>query len=264
MGGDFMNNVVNKNFTTELNALFSERYEKLYACAFRMIGNHPDTEDVLQNTFLKAYKNLHKFKEESSLYTWVYRILINECYRFFEYIKKLPLTRITENLGINEQAFFESIDYTPNFDDAIIMDELREKCLQAFLKCMPKNQRVCFLLKYCLGLSNQEIADVMEISLENAKVTLHRGRKKLKELFEMRCNLIDPQKPCKCHLWIKYMRDHNLELPIGYEQPKADELKKQHFKNLSTLRKIDYLYTVEAKCSKEEFINRLKKVSKIL
>ncbi|QUI21309.1 hypothetical protein HZI73_02970 [Vallitalea pronyensis] len=129
---------------------------------------------------------------------------------------------------------------------------------------MPQKQRACFLLKSCLQLTNNDIGEVLGISEGNVKITLHRGRKKLQELFEMRCNLIDPQKPCKCHLWIKFMRDHQLQLPKGYEQPKADALKKEHFRNLSLLKKIDYLYTVEAKINKDTFMEHLKKVAKIL
>jgi RNA polymerase sigma-70 factor (ECF subfamily) len=243
----------------ELENLIIQDYDKLYACAFRMIDNQQDAEDVLQNSFLNAYKNLSKFRRESKLFTWLYRIVINECYKYFNYINKLPLVRITENLGVTEQEFFDSIEYNCDFDDDLIMDELREKCLQAFLKCLPKNQRVCFLLKTCTDLKNKEIAEILDMSVENVKVTLFRGRKHLQELFEMRCSLIDPQKPCKCQLWIKYMDDHRLPLPTGYNQPKTDELRKEHFKNLSLLKKIDYLYTVEQKYDKKEISDKIKK-----
>lgn len=257
-------NMKTEDLTTKVESVFNDNYEKLYSCAYRMIGNHQDTEDVLQNSFLKAYNNIEKFRGESELYTWVYRIVINESYRFFQKINKLPVTIITEKLKINETEFFESISYSPSFDESLIIDEMREKCLQGFLKCLPKNQRVCFLLKTCMNLKNQDIADILDISLENVKVTLHRGRKKLQELFDMRCSLIDPEKPCKCYLWIKFMRDHNLEIPTGHCIEKTEELKKEHFRNLSLLKKINYLYTVDARLTKDEFINKLKKAVEIM
>jgi RNA polymerase sigma-70 factor (ECF subfamily) len=229
-----------------------------------MIGNHHDTEDVLQNAILRACTKIDQFQENSKLLTWLYRIITNECYRFFEKIDKLPLIRITEDLGMSERTFFEDIHYIPEFDDALIMDEMREKCLQAFLKCMPKNQRICFLLKTCLDLKNQEIGEIMDISADNVKVTLFRARKHLKSLFEMRCSLIDPEKPCKCHLWIKFMKDNHLPIPSGYMQPKTELLKQEYFKNLSLLKKIDYLYTVEAKCDRDDFIKNLKKLTEVL
>lgn len=222
-----------------------------------MVGNHDDTKDILQNSYVKAFTNIEKFRAESSLTTWLYRILINECYSHFETLKKLPLTCITENLNISEQQFFESIDYDRKIDDEIIIEELRERCLFAFLKCVPKNQRVCFLLKTCLELGIEEIAEVMNMTKSNVKVTLHRGRKRLQDLFHNRCYLIDPNNPCKCFLWIKYMKDKNRVLPKGYNQIKNDKLRQQYFTNMSTLQKIDYLYTVESSLSKNDFINQL-------
>lgn len=260
MNEDFRSNLNTIEQKACLENLVEVKYEKLYACAFRMTGNHHDAQDVLQNAFLKAYKNIGSFRQESTLYTWLYRILINESYRYFDYIEKLPITIITERLGVSEKDFFESIQYIPDYNDNLIIDEMREKCLQAFLKCMPKNQRVCFLLKTCLKLKNKEIAEILEVSVENVKVLLHRGRKKLQELLEMRCNLIDPEKPCKCHLWIKYMKEHNLPIPSGYNQMKNEELKKEYFSKMSLLKKVDYLYRVEPEFKKDKFIDYLKKV----
>jgi RNA polymerase sigma-70 factor (ECF subfamily) len=115
-----------------------------------------------------------------------------------------------------------------------------------------------------LELKISEIAELLDISNGNVKVLLYRGRKYLRELFEMRCSLIDPKKPCKCHLWIKFMKDHDLEMPKGYEQPKVDELKKEHFKNLNTIKKINYLYMVDPKYKKEDFIRNMKKIIDIM
>jgi len=245
---------------SELENVIRENYNKLYSYVFRITGNHQDSEDILQNAFLNAYKNLSKFKNQAKLYTWLFRIVINESYKYFEYIKKLPLTRITEKLGVSEQEFFSQIEYTPKFEDNLVIDEMREKCLQAFLKCLPKNQRVCFLLKTCLNLKNKEIAEILDMTVENVKVTIFRGRKRLQELFAMRCSLIDPKKPCKCHLWIKYMNDRNLPLPEGYKQPKTEDLKKEHFNNLSLINKINYLYTVGEKQDKQKVLEKIKKI----
>ncbi len=249
---------------SKLIEVINSDYEKIYAFAFRMIGNHEDTKDTLQNSFIKAYTNIEKFRGNASITTWFYRIVINESYRYFETLKKLPLQLITENLNISETHFFESIEYERKIDDELIIEELRERCLFAFLKCMQKNQRVCFLLKTCLELSIKEIAEVMNLSVENVKVTLHRGRKRLQDLFNNRCSLIDPENPCKCYLWIKYMKDNNRKLPQGYNQIKNDRLKQQHFINMSALKKIDYLYSVEQSISKPEFINQLQLLSRSL
>ena len=248
----------------KLELLIQTDYEKLYGLIYRITENHQDTEDVLQNTFIKAYSNIHKFESKSKLSTWVYRIAVNEGYRYLNKWNKLPVITITENRGISEETFFKGLEYEPNIDDELIMEEMREKCLHGFLKCIPKKMRICFLLKSCLELKNKDIAEVLDISEDNVKVTLYRARKNLKDMFEMRCSLIDPGRPCKCYLWIKFMRDNNLPLPTGHDQFKNDDLLKHHFKNMSLLRKIDYLYHVEEKVSKVQFINSLKKVAEIL
>ncbi len=244
--------------------LYTENYPKLYACVYRMSGNHQDAEDILQNSFIKAYQNIDRFRGNSKLYTWVYRIVINESFRYIEYTKKLPLVRITEELGVSESEFFRSLEYEPKLEDNLIIDEMREKCLQGFLKCLPRNQRVCFLFKNLLELENRDIAEILGISVENVKVTLHRGRKRLQEMFEMRCNLIDPSKPCQCHLWIKFMKDHHLPIPDDYHQIKTEELKQEYFKKLDSIHKIEYLYYAQARISKDEFINKLKKIAETL
>jgi len=252
------------NLEVQLEEVFANDYDKLYSCAYRLTGNHENAQDVLQEAYIKAHTNLQKFRGDAKIYTWVYRILINECYRFLKYIKKLPLTLITEELGVSEKVFFDSISYTPSFDDDLIIDEMREKCLHAFLNCLPKNQRVCFLLKNCLDLKYKEIAEILDLSISNVKVTLFRARNNLKELFYLRCNLIDPNNPCKCHLWIKYMKDNDLPLPAGYVQPKTNVLKKEYFKKMDQLQKIGYLYTVEPKFTRQDFIYNLKKLSQVL
>lgn len=246
----------------DIEKIFRESYNKLYGWTYRLTGSHENAEDVLQNAFLKACKNISGFNGESKLYTWICKIILNESRNYFQYMKKLPLIRITESLNITEDEFFDSLEaeYVPDYDDKLIVDEMREKCLHGFLKCMPQNQKICFLLKNCLELKNSEIAEIMGISEGNAKVLLHRGKKYLRELFEMRCNLIDPSKPCKCHLWIKYMNDNKIPFPEGYEQPRHEELKKEYFKNMDTIKKINYLYNVDPKYKKEDFVKNIKKI----
>lgn len=171
--------------------------------------------------------------------------------------RKLPLKTIIEKRGISEQEFFKSLEYTHNFDDQMIIEEMREKCIFGFLKCVPKRQRICFLIKTCLGLKNREIAEIMDTTEGNVKVLLHRGKKQLQEMFQMRCSLIDPEKPCKCYLWIHFMQENGLPIPEGYHQYKHDALLSDYYNNMAELQKIDYLYQAEHAVDKTEFTNRV-------
>ncbi len=250
-----------KNLKKEISLVFEEQYEKLFGMVYRMTENIQDTEDVLQNVFIKAYSNIEKFRGDSELSTWIYRIAVNESNRYMQTWNKLPVIQISENLGLSEKDFFESLEYTQNPDDNLIVEEMREKCLRGFLRCIPQKMRVCFLLKTCLELKNKEIAAVLNITEANVKVLLHRGREKIKEMFEYRCNLIDPTKPCKCYLWIKFMRDNGLPLPENGINYRSKELEEEHFKNMNTMKQIEYLYKVEHEYTYEEFLNRLQKLS---
>ena len=243
---------------------FQKHYQKLFGMVYRMTENIPDTEDVLQNAFIKAYNNIDGFREESKLSTWLYRITVNESYRYLKTWNKLPVVSIAEKLGVSEKIFFESIDCTEAEYDTLIIEEMREKCMRGFLRCVPQNMRVCFLLKSCLELKNKEIAEIMDISESNAKVLLFRARQRLKEMFEYRCSLIDPDKPCKCYLWIKYMKDNGLLLPNEQINYKNKDLENEHFKNMELLKQIECMYHVEHNYTYSEFIERLKSVSTLL
>jgi len=228
---------------------------------YRMTENVQDTEDVLQNAFISAYRNIESFRGDSQMSTWLYRITVNESYKYLKSWNKLPVISISEESGVTEKEFFENIEYEENQDENLIIEEMREKCLRGFLRCVPQKMRVCFLLKTCLGLKNNEIAKVLDISEANVKVLLHRGRQKLKDMFEYRCNLIDPQKPCKCYLWIKFMREKGLPLPKEGINYRNKELEEEHFKNLDRMKQIDYLYKVKHQYTYEEFITRIRKLS---
>lgn len=250
-----------KSLENELELVFEEQYNKLFGMVYRMTENVQDTEDVLQNVFINAYKNINKFRGDSKLSTWLYRITVNECYGYLKSWNKLPVVQISEDFGMTEKEFFDSIEYTQNQEDNLIIEEMREKCLRGFLRCIPQKMRVCFLLKTCLELKNQEIAKVLDLSEANVKVLLHRGREKLKDMFEYRCNLIDPNKPCKCYLWIKFMKDRGLPLPKEGINYRNKDLEEDYFKNMSTMKQIEYLYKVKHEYTYEDFLNRLQELS---
>lgn len=246
-----------KILEAEIAVVFEEQYSKLFGMVYRMTESVQDTEDVLQNVFINAYKNIEKFRGDSKLSTWLYRITVNESYGYLKTWNKLPVVSISEELGITEQEFFDSIEYTQNQEDNLIIEEMREKCLRGFLRCIPQKMRVCFLLKTCLELKNKEIAKVLDLTEANVKILLYRGREKLKDMFEYRCNLIDPEKPCKCYLWINFMKERGLPLPQEGMNYRNKELEEEHFKNMRTMKQIEYLYIVKHEYTYEEFLNGL-------
>ena len=245
----------------DLLKLYEEEYDKLYSTAFRMTGNHHDAEDVLQSTFLKAIMHLQQFKGDAKLSTWLYRILVNEGNNNYKRLRKLPVVAITEELGMSEEEFFASLE-SPNdqMDNKLIVDEMREKCLTAFMRCLPKQQRAVFALRTFLDLKLSEIAEVVQITENCAKVTLYRARKNIQELHYDRCSLVDPSKPCKCYLWIKFMKDRNLPIPKGYTDYKDPELFDEYKQFVQGTLDIYTMYKVGRKIPKDIFINKLREI----
>lgn len=243
----------------ELLLLYETEYDRLYTAAFRMTGNHYDAEDLMQSAFMKAIRHLEQFRGEAKLSTWVYRILINEGNRYYKQLKKLPVVSIAENMNMSEVEFFASLE-SPNepIESNLLVEEMREKCLTAFMRCLPKNQRAVFVLKTFLELPLSEIAEVLGIKENNAKVILHRARKRIQELHQDRCSLIDPSKPCKCYLWIKFMNDHNLPMPSGYTDYKDSDLIDEFKTYVQGAVDLYALYKVGRKMPKTLFFEKLR------
>lgn len=243
----------------ELLLLYEVEYDHLYTAAFRMAGNHFDAEDLMQTTFMKALKHLDQFRGEAKLSTWLYRILINEGNRYYKQLKKLPVVSIAENMNMSEVEFFASLE-TPNepLESNLLVEEMREKCLTAFMRCLPKNQRAVFVLRTFLDLPLSEIAEIMDIKENNAKVMLHRARKRIQELHQDRCSLIDPSKPCKCYLWIKFMKDRGLPMPKGYTDYKDPGLLDEYKQYIQGAVDLYALYEVGRKMPKQLFFKNLR------
>jgi len=92
-------------------------------------------------------------------------------------------------------------------EEQAIVEDIRETCLQLFLNCMPKKQRIAFTLKILMELSIKEVADIMGISEGAVKINVYRAKQHLKDNLEERCSFIDPENPCQCGTWLKYLID---------------------------------------------------------
>lgn len=253
-----------QNLQDQFQEVYRSEYKKMYSIVYRITYSHHDTEEVLQEGFIKAYRHLSSFDGKSKLSTWIYRIIINESYRFMKTWHKLPLTSITEEKGISERMFFKSLETTNDMEDELIVHEMREKCMHGFLNCVPQRGRACFLLKTTMGLKNREIAQVLDITESNVKVLLHRTRKQLRDMYEMRCSLVDPEKPCKCALWIKYMRDTNRPFKKDNLLFDTDKTLLEHKASMTTLQKMNQLYNADLAIDEQSYFENLKKISENL
>lgn len=156
------------------NLAFSElvnRYqERLYWHIRRIVIDHDDADDVLQNTFIKAFKNLDRFREDSQLYTWLYRVATNEALTFLKKQRK----NIFVSLDDVSHALSSKLEADPEMSG----DEIQLKLQQAILS-LPTKQRVVFNMKYFDEMKYEEIAEVTGTSVGALKASYHHAVKKI-------------------------------------------------------------------------------------
>ena len=147
--------------------------ERLYWHVRRMVFEHDDANDVIQNTLIKVYKSIHKFEGKSKLYTWLYRIATNEAITFLNK-KNRKSTASLDNEEYNLNNQLKADDY---FDG----DEIQRKLYEALNK-LPEKEKDVFNLRYFEEMSYAEMSEVLETSVGALKASYHHAVKKI-ELY---------------------------------------------------------------------------------
>ena len=148
--------------------------EKLYWHIRRMIIDHDDTNDVLQNMFIKVWKGLENFREDSQLYTWLYRIATNESLTFLSQQKK----RSSVSLSDVETGLSNKLKSDTNFD----ANKLEWK-LQLGIQNLPEKQRLVFNLRYYDEMPYEEMSKILDTSEGALKASYHHAAKKIEEFI---------------------------------------------------------------------------------
>lgn len=146
--------------------------EKLYWHIRRMVVEHEDANDVLQNVFIRVWNALENFREDAQLYTWLYRIATNECLTFLEQQKK----RSAVPLGDVESGLENKIKADKDFD----ANKLEWK-LQLAIQQLPEKQRIVFTLRYYDEMPYEQMAKVLETSEGALKASYHHAVKKIED-----------------------------------------------------------------------------------
>jgi RNA polymerase sigma-70 factor (ECF subfamily) len=155
---------------TAYTQLVRKYQERLYWHIRRMVVEHEDTNDVLQNVFIKVWKYLANFKGDSNLYTWLYRIATNETITWLEQKKK----RGSVSLSDEESPVAERLVAQKGFDANKL-----EWRLQEAIQALPEKQRIVFNLRYYDEMPYDEMAQVLETSAGALKASYHHAVKKV-------------------------------------------------------------------------------------
>jgi RNA polymerase sigma-70 factor (ECF subfamily) len=153
-------------------ALVRKYQEKLYWHVRRMVVEHEDANDVLQNVFIRVWNGLENFREDSQLYTWLYRIATNECLTFLEQKKK----KSSISLSDVENGLTNSIKADKDFDP----NKLEWK-LQLAIQGLPEKQRIVFGLRYYDEMPYEEMSRVLDTSEGALKASYHHAVKKIED-----------------------------------------------------------------------------------
>jgi RNA polymerase sigma-70 factor (ECF subfamily) len=158
---------------------------QIYRLGLKMLSNSQDAEDILQETFIKAYNHLDRFDGRSSLSTWLYRIATNEALMLIRRRKKVEVS-IDEPLQAmeSEPGPVEIVDFCCLPERELLSAEARHYLDRAVTE-LPSSLRVVFILRDIEGLSTRETAEVLELSETAVKTRLSRARLRLRQLLSI-------------------------------------------------------------------------------
>lgn len=189
---------------TELfDRLYCDHQEKVYMLALGLTSDANDAADITQEAFFRAFRSYHDFREDSSFFTWIYRITLNVANDYLKQRAKLRIYELTEDLGYSIE---EIADPNPGNDPEteLLAREVKYRCLHGFTECLTINQRKVFCLAVTVGLPQKLVAEILECPIGSVKGTLHRAKKRIAGYLEERCQLIKKSNSCNCNQWVLY------------------------------------------------------------
>jgi RNA polymerase sigma-70 factor (ECF subfamily) len=231
-----------------LTAEFEKFRPQLKSFILRMTASVEDSEDIVQDTFIKAFRNIQSYQENSSLKTWVFAVASNLCKDFLRSKKLWPetVTDLSKDAAMSSPTFMNQmmeVRTSSQQGDFEIKDHINH-CFTCISKTLPVEQQVALLLKEVYEFKVKEIAEIIGATQGVVKHLLFNSRQKMIDIFDKRCSLVSKQGFC-----------HQCSELNGYFNPKH-ELQKD-------LLKVEMAKASESKDKDELFDLRMKVVKSI-
>lgn len=163
--------------TLDFEVIVEEQQSFVYNLTYRILGNHADAEEAAQDAFLSAYRNFHRFRGDAKVTTWLYRIATNAA------LMKLRKDRSKRTLTDTGYEDMDLVSPTQGPEDLALNSEFRER-LQDGLEMLQANLKAAVVLRDVQGLSNEEAAEILGLSVSSLKARLHRGRVLLRKYLQ--------------------------------------------------------------------------------
>jgi len=169
---ELFRNGENRNYA--FNLLTNKYQNQIYWHARRIVIDHDDANDVTQNTFIKAWQHLEKFREDSQFYTWLYRIATNESISFLKQKRKkflIPFINVEHQLAntLTEDPYFKG-------------DAIQLKLQKAILQ-LPEKQRIVFNMRYFEEIKYEDMSQILDTSVGALKASFHIAVKKIEKFL---------------------------------------------------------------------------------
>ena len=156
--------------------LVKKYQQRIYWHIRKMVIDHDDADDILQEVFIKIWKNIDKFREDSSLFTWIYKIATHECLNFLNRQRRRSMFSLSDaGLELNHK-----LDQSPYIDGK----EVQMRLQKALLK-LPDKQRLVFNMKYFDDMKYEEIAKITDTSVGGLKASYHLAVKKIEQYLSL-------------------------------------------------------------------------------
>ncbi|MFO7656241.1 MAG: RNA polymerase sigma factor [Bacteroidales bacterium] len=226
-----MHEIKEKYIIKDFPELFEDYREKVFNLAHKMTGDINVAEDVTQETFIKCYENLKKFRGDSHVFTWLFTITKNNCLRIIDKQKRNTSKELEQLLNTVSD---DQIDYFDNDKKTNYINQVREGCLLGLLKTLSFNQRIAFIMNVLQKHSIEVTAKIVDKSESATRTLIHRARKNIKEFLCKNCSLYNVDNSCKCENminfslkqgWIKYNEFYPIDLPEKVEKELKDSQK---------------------------------------
>lgn len=230
----------------EIEQLIRNYGANLYNYALRLSCHPKDAEDLVQETFINAWRHLEELREEKAAKQWLCKI----CYH--QFLMKLRHTgRYQEELREEfELLELEGIAFRETFpgpeDEVLVEEEIKELqngCFLAMVRKLTLNQRIVFSLVDMYGMKIEDVAQLLETSVSAAKGLQHRARMNIDSFFAGHCNLLDMNNPCSCKAWITFAQNRdNLQKQTKKLIETLDYREKNYQFRPEVRNKVKYLY----------------------
>jgi RNA polymerase sigma-70 factor (ECF subfamily) len=161
-------------------SIFNQYHDRLKKFVTITVKNEWVVDDIVQEAFVRAHSKIDTLKDHDKIGSWLFRIAYRLCMDHFRKESRNPLEEITDFRGVNTS------DYSTT--ERKLEQHQMSVCVQNQMLLLPENYRTVIWLFDVLGFKLKEIADILELSVENVKIRLHRARKKLKSILSQKCS----------------------------------------------------------------------------